>query len=346
MNPQILMFVNISVAHEDGIEEIVWIAYGMEMVFYLLSFATVPLLHHFLRNSKIFHVNLQLLFLVACYNVYPFTVARIGIIYYESQRDLQCGTYEPESNSCPIGLIVVSLLRVFVLSLVPVLLVAIFVERSVATVKVETYELHFYRPLAYLSALLSLCIAFFIATSFTFGIVSRTVADCLAISGTCMGGVFTLIVSQVNNEKLARIHNSCYTLSKRYQLGENVRTMQILTFITSFTILNNVFLVLLFYIHALEISWTIRNYIGIFLSLYMSIYYFFTTFIGLFANQQIYKLAKRMFIQKFVQLRDRSEKERENKQIFDTKGQMMYLGANQDDYFTQLESQWAACRTR
>ncbi|CAJ0953866.1 unnamed protein product, partial [Mesorhabditis belari] len=53
MKLQLSLFINMSVAYEDGMAGIVWFSYWLEMLTYLMTFVTVPICHYIASTAHL-----------------------------------------------------------------------------------------------------------------------------------------------------------------------------------------------------------------------------------------------------------------------------------------------------
>ncbi|CAJ0953331.1 unnamed protein product, partial [Mesorhabditis belari] len=142
----------------------------------------------------------------------------------------------------------------------------------------------------------TMLIVFSILRAFDFalvpGFISRILAVLLALWISFSSALSTQLVIRINEKKEERLHISDYSLSKRYQLSENIRSAQLLSYLLWFTTVNNTIIGGVWIVHSTNISPSMRNIIGTFLTIFMAFYFCVTSVFGIFVNRRIYILWK------------------------------------------------------
>ncbi|CAJ0961263.1 unnamed protein product, partial [Mesorhabditis belari] len=79
-----------------------------------------------------------------------------------------------------------------------------------------------------------------------------------------IGGILVGFMISINERKIRKRYSSNYTLSRRYQLTENAKSMQMLTRLMGFLVISTFVYGTLFYLNStLSYSWKTRNISGI-----------------------------------------------------------------------------------
>ncbi|CAJ0953250.1 unnamed protein product, partial [Mesorhabditis belari] len=89
----------------------------------------------------------------------------------------------------------------------------------------------------------------------------------------------------------------------------------ILAYLLWFMTIANFLYVTAYLVHMLDISWSLRNVIGLTLNIFIS---------WVFSRVSSEELSRKP-----------------SEPILDSRGRILYIGAKQDDYFSQLDAQWA-----
>ncbi|CAJ0943493.1 unnamed protein product, partial [Mesorhabditis belari] len=151
-----------------------------------------------------------------------------------------------------------------------------------------------------------------------------------------------IVVIRANERKRHRLHSPGYTLSKRYQQAENVKSMKIVAFLVWYSTFNNCIFGTLFFLHNGDFSRSTRNFLGSLIDLHAALYAFTMCFMGFIVNKQMFNLVKRIVMKKWKETSWCFCRHyiAHPTRVFDVHGKVLYTGANQNDYFSQLEAQW------
>ncbi|CAJ0958114.1 unnamed protein product, partial [Mesorhabditis belari] len=361
MNLQLLMYIDMRIAVRDRMETFIYLSYAIEMGCYLTTCVTVPLVHLIFGKTSLFHPNIQFIFLIILYSTYPFIVARAGVLYLESQTNSTCETYAESFDKCPTAIIGFSLFLGALYLFRPALFVVMLIERIIAMRMVATYETRYYRSSIISMSILAGILALIGSTAFTFSLLPRLVVLfivlCLSLPSAFM--ILWMIRMTSRRKRALLLKDSAeYTLSKSYQLRENHRSMQVrggkggaLHTQKTLPVLSAIFWVYIiaistymaqFYAHMMAVSWTTRNIIGMAMGVQMGANFAFLPFLTIGLKGQELHLAKSTLIEKvFLCLTRKTEPDRKVKNKIFVHGKKLYTGANQEDYFVQLEAQWA-----
>ncbi|CAJ0955205.1 unnamed protein product, partial [Mesorhabditis belari] len=329
MKLQMLMFINISAGYEDEMEAIISFSYLLETFIYLLTFLSIPFSHYVSSAARIFHSNTLMIIHTGFYHFYLYGISRFVMIAYEIQPGA-CEIYQESTETCSLVLQVASFTRAYMITLVNAGLAGVMIERIVATVYFATYEHHFYQPyfigLILFGIFVSIALAGFFTFDFSF--YRRGISNNIEICVSLVTGLIGLLMTWTNERRKRKLHSMGYTLSKKYQLIVNVKSMKILLLYILHTAINNIIYSLLYFCHFTTTS-----------------QFFKFTVMMLFCDRQLYEFAKRIFLGKMRRIRRINVEPNRPKEIVDIRvkdvnGKDMYTGANQDDYFTQLKAQW------
>ncbi|CAJ0576812.1 unnamed protein product, partial [Mesorhabditis spiculigera] len=302
---QALIYVNMTAAEEDGLMTFVWVGYAVEAGFAVVTMIfCIPMTMHILTTSSAYHPNVTKLYYVNILYAYLFMLSRIPLAYYELNYEFRWLIEDP-----PAWLCVASQLRTNHLAILPATLTGILLERVAATALAATYEVQYY-PRAFNGA---------------------------------------QVVMRINERKRTKLSQSVYSLSRRYQITENVKALRVLNLFTWFCTVMNFIFAVLFVGTRLPIPWFYRNILGVLASAFTDIYVFMCSFVGYLGNQRMKKLAMQIAANKiheitnglfFKHLLAAARHRRDSNRVLDVNGKAIYLGAKQQDYFSQLDAQW------
>ncbi|CAJ0946994.1 unnamed protein product, partial [Mesorhabditis belari] len=314
MSIQLLMFINMSIAYNDGIERVIWWSYGIEILLLSLMFIIAPISLYIFSTISVFHKNLVLITGKALPHFYIYAISRLTMIFYETG------------------------------------FIGVLVERSMATVYFATYEFNHRRSVLLWFIFIGIPLSFILNSCYFFAIsfFTQDFMGWLEMSVSFSCGVGTYFLSNANANRIKELHLNGYTLNKRYQLTVNVKAIKVIILYILHTAFNNILFSILHLLHTSTSSSFIRNILGIVINVQLAFQLFIFSFIGLVWNRQIFELSKKKFLEKFYGMiifrrdahQNASTSRYASERVVDCNGKEMYTGASQNDYFNQLNSQW------
>ncbi|CAJ0569700.1 unnamed protein product, partial [Mesorhabditis spiculigera] len=180
---------------------------------------------------------------------------------------------------------------------------------------------------------------------------------CIAAVGTALSTVGTVYMLLESDRKKRGLLPSDYTLSKRYQLYANVKAAKVCATLAIYAAVMNVLFCIIFVLNRYAFSWYWKNILGVTIGLHNAFYTWSMTFMGYLASPKMMRIARdiagkeierilrlicprayRYFARKVGEVGERKAAQRVAVGI---NGKELYLGAKQEDYFAQLDAQWA-----
>ncbi|CAJ0561898.1 unnamed protein product, partial [Mesorhabditis spiculigera] len=278
---------------------------------------------------------------MALRTIYGFGISRFVLAYYE-----QVGEFGKIYEDPPIPMLAGSLLFGTMIVMVPTIFFFVLIERIVATVNAPTYETCYYPQFFMALRFVGVIFALFISILYTFNFLSPGICAWIGLIATVITGVLALVITYINEKQNRLLYLLGYTLSHRYQLTENLKAMDVLLLVLSYVGVNNLIFGSLFLLNRRAQDPQMQNWVGIAISAHVAIYSVTMTFIYIFANRNVRTLSIKLVKQQIKEtwpcsLRYRYMDVRDTTpSVFalDVRGQVLYTGANQEDYFQQLES--------
>ncbi|CAJ0576916.1 unnamed protein product, partial [Mesorhabditis spiculigera] len=222
------------------------------------------------------------------------------------------------------------------------------IERAVATYKAHVYErVHYER---FFKAQIVYCLVAGILGSigYLYNILTPVFAAAYSIPSTMTICVATLCIIKQNRKQLRALPTPGYTLSKKYQLTENEKALKAISMMIWFAAINNVIAGGFFIFNRSDAPWFWRNIVGVIMSIQHAKYSLTLAILLHISNRQIFEDSVKVLRKKWKQLSPTIRVVKYNLEtpgsfigrILGTSGQDLYLGAKQEDYFTQLDKQW------
>ncbi|CAJ0566494.1 unnamed protein product, partial [Mesorhabditis spiculigera] len=167
---------------------------------------------------------------------------------------------------------------------------------------------------------------------------------CIAALGTALSTIGTVYMLIETDRKKRGLLPSDYTLSKRYQLYANVKAAKICATLAIYAAVMNVLFCIIFVLNRYAFSWYWKNILGVTIGVHNAFYTWSMTFMGYLASPKMMRIARDIAvkeIQRLLKVGEVGERKAAQRVAVGINGKELYLGAKQEDYFAQLDAQWA-----
>ncbi|CAJ0569701.1 unnamed protein product, partial [Mesorhabditis spiculigera] len=167
---------------------------------------------------------------------------------------------------------------------------------------------------------------------------------CIAAVGTALSTVGTVYMLLESDRKKRGLLPSDYTLSKRYQLYANVKAAKVCATLAIYAAVMNVLFCIIFVLNRYAFSWYWKNILGVTIGLHNAFYTWSMTFMGYLASPKMMRIARDIAgkeIERILKVGEVGERKAAQRVAVGINGKELYLGAKQEDYFAQLDAQWA-----
>ncbi|CAJ0936502.1 unnamed protein product, partial [Mesorhabditis belari] len=256
--------------------------------------------------------NIVHLYIASISGIYVFLAARVVSFLYQIHLLQQ---WEFGSDICPTPLLIASLLRATLIASAAGSLAIIMIERLVATIYVETYETSNFLPHLLFGVFANFFISFLLGLAFTFDFISIRIACLMGLMSSFIFALGCQFVLSLNEEAERQMHRNWrefgYSLTKRFQVAENIRNLKGLSKVMWWCMFNSLFFCTLFVIYVeVRMSWDWKNLLGSLIDLHAS-------------------LSKRSMNEVCHSYK-----------VYAMNRELIYTIATQEEYFRQLDEVW------
>ncbi|CAJ0580233.1 unnamed protein product, partial [Mesorhabditis spiculigera] len=340
----IFVFLNATALQEEEFPAWVYFCYAFNTILLTVALFTFPIACYTLRSVMMIHQNLLILFGASIIGIYVYYVAYIIIILYGFQL---IPGYEFGSNDLPPPLIAASYSRIFVVICFGGALFTMPAERFLASYWMDRYEEKRWTLIPVLLILIQFVSAAIGAAVLTFNLIPITLTACLVVPiifSVALLDQWVLSWNRNAEKQMQENRHYTYTLSRRYQVQENIVMLKVLRRCIWWIVVQNSGMTALF-IAFLELTTSpqIRNVIGTLLEVYTALCISSTTIVVFLADRIWWQAYKKSWRRIWGRICGTPEVEvEESREASTTTGKDIFLVYSTSEYFQHLRDHWEA----